>query len=115
MACEIAMDIIPSYITFFYNLLIGVTLTNYAGDCIGLLASLEAAMCALYYWHIFQVVYCAIIILNKLIKNFSRQNPILQRSKQPPMWAAESLNRGIIQLALFPPKQTKEAPPNKIM
>jgi hypothetical protein len=56
MACEIGMDLIPSYITFSYNLIAGFSLANYIGDVIGTLMSLEAAMCGLYYWRIFQQV-----------------------------------------------------------
>jgi hypothetical protein len=55
MVCEIVMDLIPSAISFFNSLFIGVSYTNYTGDAIGILLSVEIAACGLYYWRIFQV------------------------------------------------------------
>ena len=51
--CEIFLDLLPTYTTFFFNLFIGEALNIYVGHLITFCVNAEAAICAFYYWRMF--------------------------------------------------------------
>lgn len=52
---EIFLDLIPTYGTFVFNLIVGSPLSTYAGDTITISVSLVAFISACIYWRSFRI------------------------------------------------------------